>query len=248
MSEQQIGFGYQSDTDENLKSVGGGKFGLNQNVRLVKFEYNSAVNSPNGSDWEAVDVNVMVEGKLFMARYFSIDKVKDRNNNDVTDKTSDAYKKLYNAAFMQLGATLTHILKSVTTETAIKNAITAANPQNFASWAKALQSVVPSNFASIPLDVALQYQWGISKDQEVTFLELPKNMKGGYWIVPAVAGVFTEDRSKGLRYVNAQGQEHPFNRDEAFMKSFKAYRQGGQNGSATSSMETPNTNPSKSAW
>jgi hypothetical protein len=67
-------------------------------------------------------------------------------------------------------------------------------------------------------------------------------MKGGYFIVPAVPGVFEEqiDADGILKFVNAAGQEHPFTRSKNFMDSPKAKQQGVGALPANTPAATPN--------
>ena len=247
MSEEMIGFGFQSDTDESLVSKGGfGVFGLNQNARITKFEYNPNAGK-DGSPGDALDITVTVKEKEFRSRLFAITKVYDKKNNELTDKSSEEYKKIYNAEFTQMNASVIHVLKALTTEEAIKAVLTAAKPTTFAAWVQALQTVLPAGYQNKPVDVFLQYQWNIKGDNTMTFLELPKNMKGGYWICTAMIGTYQAvTTASGLKYVNENNQEHIFSRDTNFMESNKAIQQKEED--TSSAIESPTGAPVKSGW
>lgn len=228
MSEeiQKIGFGFVDDTSEELQSKSGGKFGLNQGAFLTKLEYNpNAGGKDNPTGAEAIDITVQIGDRDFMSRIFPTDKVFDSKGNEITDKNSNEYRKAYNADWKQKNAMLVHILKSVTTEENIKTALT--RPINsFKEFGEIVQGLVPADAKSKPLDVFLEYQWQPSSGQDRTFLQLPRNMKGGYFIVPMMnpsSGAWTEVRDdKGLHYEDAQGNRHVFKRDANFMEGPKA--------------------------
>ena len=72
------------------------------------------------------------------------------------------------------------------------------------------------------------YKWNIQEGNERTFLQLPKNMKGGRFLSPTIApvGAWEEiNDADGLRYVDSAKNEHPFTRSENYMKSNKAIQQ-----------------------
>lgn len=223
MSTQKIGFGFQDDQDESLKGKSmDGQFGLNQGVKLSHFAYNATAGKDE-SQADAIDITVMVGSTEFRRRIYDITKVYDGNNGEVTDQTSDKFIELYNEQWAQNSAMITHLLKAFVTEDVIKQAL-ATPLSSFADYAKVVTALVPDNFATIPLDVALQYQWEISDGKDMTYLELPKNMKGGYWLCKAQPGTFKPEvlENGTLVYKNEQGTEHPFVRSKNFMESAKA--------------------------
>lgn len=238
MSEQtqKIGFGYVDDTDDSLKTKSGGQFGLNQGL-LTKFEYNPNAGA-DGAAANAIDITVMVEEREFRLRIYETTRVFDKDNNEIQDVNSPEYAAAYNADWKQKNAVIVHILKAFRTEEEIKQAFSVAIP-DFKTFATIAQSLMPDNFQTKPIDVFLEYQWNISDGQDKTYLQLPKNMKGGYFFVPSLPGqwkeVIQEDGS--LVYKNEAGAEHPFHRDKNFMEGNKANQQfangaqpAGQNG------------------
>lgn len=221
-----VGFGFVDDTDESLRTKSGGKFGLNQGAFLTKFELNENAGKDQ-SKGDALDITVQVGDKKFMNRIYPTTRVFDNDGNEIEDKTSDEYKKKYNEDWTQKNAVIVHILKCFRTEDEIRKAF-AANPSTFAEFINICAALLPDNFSSQPLDVFLEYQWQIASGQDRTFLQLPKNMKGGYFLVKEhkPEGKWEEIREDGLRYVDDKnGAEHPFTRSENFMASPKSYLQ-----------------------
>lgn len=229
MSEeiQKIGFGFVDDTSEDLQSKSGGKFGLNTGAFLTKFELNEKAGK-DGAQGEALDVTIQIGDRDFNTRIYPTTKVFDKKGNEITDTSSVEYRKAYNEDWKQKNAVIVHILKSVTTEDAIKRAF-GVQINSFKEFIQIAQGLIPANVKSLPLDVFLEYQWQASSGQDRTFLQLPRNMKGGYWVIPMqnpVGGTWKEVRDdKGLHYVDAQGNVHPFKRDTNFMESNKAKQQ-----------------------
>ncbi len=245
----KMGFGYQDDTDEELKSKGGGsKFGLNQGVFVTKFEYNPSAGA-DGAAANAIDVHIQIGEKEQRVRIYEVTRVFDKNNNEISDKTSEEFVKGYNTQQIQNSAVITHILKAFRSEEDVKTAMSAGFT-SFTDWAKVCQGLMPTGFEKIPVDVFLEYQWTISKGQDRTYLQLPKNMKGGYWICKAQpGGPFKEQRAENgtLSYVNEGGIEHPFTRDQSFMDGHKGIQQveGEASGAAISGGAATAT---KSTW
>lgn len=248
MSTQKLGFGFQDDQDDSLKGKGmDGQFGLNQNVRLSLFKYNPNAGKDESAA-DAIDITIKIGDTEFRRRIYDITKVYDGNNGEVTDTTSDKYIKLYNEAWTQNSAMITHVLKAFVTEEVIKQAL-ATPLSSFADWAKVVTALVPDNHDTIPLDAALQYQWTIPEGKDMTYLELPKNMKGGYWLCKAQPGVFKPETldNGSLVYKNEQGLEHPFTRDKNFMESAKAIQQN-VNDTLTTAASAGNTPAKSGNW
>lgn len=228
MSEQtqKMGFGYQDDQDESLKGKSiDGVFGLNQAAKLTKFDYN-----PNAGKDEsladAIDIHISIGSSEQRLRIYDITRVFDGSNGEVTDTSSPKYTQLYNEQWMQNSAMITHILKAFVSEETIKQALSTPL-SSFADWAKVVTALVPNNYQEINVDVFLEYQWNIPDGKDMTYLQLPRNMKGGYWICKSQVGTFKDGilDDGTLVYKNEQGQEHPFNRNKAFMESNKAIQQ-----------------------
>jgi hypothetical protein len=232
--------GFVSDTDESLKGKSGVNFGLNAgNVFLTKFAYNENVAKQGEEPREAIEVIVKVGDREFRDWINPITKV-FKGNVEITDRNSDEFAAGFKTAANEMGGLITHYLKAVgVSEEAIK--ATASNQFNsFGQYASAMCALLPMGFDKRPLDVFLEYQWkfGTKKDgglEDKTYPTLPKNLKGGYFIIPAINGVFKEVRTEdgGLKYVNQSGAEHPFFRDKNFMEGNKGTQQFAGNSSAT---------------
>jgi hypothetical protein len=232
MSQLQ-GYGFVSDSDESLKTKSGARFGGNFGVAfLTKFAYNANVAKEGQPAREAIEIEVTIGDTPKREWINPVDQVKDKNNVVITDKTSAEYIAGFNALIVQQNATVTHYLKSVgVTEEAMRAAF-ANPPVSFADYAQRICALLPIGYDKKPLDLFLEYQWNYGKKQDgslndKTYPTLPKNMKGGYFIVPAQPGVWVEKREDDgkLTYVNSNNQKHPFERDANFMSSHKGTQQ-----------------------
>lgn len=230
MSEiQKIGYGFIDDTDASLKTKSGGKFGLNAGTAfMTKFEYN-----PNsGKDKslaDALDITIQVQEKEFNVKIYPVTKVYDKDSQEITDVTSKEYITGFNAKVSQDNAVILHLLKATGVTEAQIRAAFGTPVTSFVEFINSLVALLPVNFTSKPLDIFLEYQWTISESQDRTFLQLPKNMKGGYFACPAQQGTWIEQRvADKLTYINEVGTIHPFERDKNFMEGNKAKQQGGQ--------------------
>jgi len=235
MSENQgmLGYGYVSDTDESLKSKSGAKFGGNFGVAtLVKFAYNPNTAKEGQPPVEAIEVSVKVGDREYQDWINPVNKVFGKDNTELTDKTSQAYINGFNEQMVQLNAKITHYIKAVgVTEDALKMALSTP-VASFGEYATRICSLLPMGFDQKPLDLFLEYQWNFGKKQDgslndKTYPTLPKNLKGGYFIVPAQPGTWVEQRAEdgALSYVNGSQQQHPFTRDANFMSGNKGTQQ-----------------------
>lgn len=242
--ENKMGYGYVDDTDDSLRSKSGVSFGLNQGSFVTKFEYNAEAGK-DGSAGNAIDLTITTGDKEQMLRIFEVTKVFGKDG-EITDKTSEEYVKAFNAAQVQNNAMITHVVKAFRTEEDIKNALSTP-PTNFVDYAKVMTGLMPSGYDKIPVDVFYEYQWEIKGDNDRTYLQIPRNMKGGYWICKAQEGSFKAvNDEKGLKYVNEGGQEHPFTRSKDYMESPKANQQ--VEGQDDSAITQEGGAPTKSTW
>lgn len=225
---QMMGFGFQSDSDKDLQSKQGGTFGLNKGF-ITKFEYN-----PNGgkdnAEADVFDITVKVGDKEFQSRIFPITRVFDKDGDEIDDQQSQAFINGYNKEMKQMKAIMTHYLKCFTSEEEIKRAFASATVNNFVDYFQLITSLRGENYDSIPVDVFLEFQWKIKGDNKLTFLKLPENMKGGYFIIPhvdttdgAYKAVVNSDGN--LVYLNDKGAAHPFDRSKNFIESPKTIQQ-----------------------
>lgn len=241
MSElKKVGFVAINDQDESLKGKApGGSFGLNENCFITKFEYNPNAGK-DGSQADAIDIHIMVGEREFRRRFYDITIVFDKDGNQITDTESEEFIEEYNKQFPQINGVVTHTLKSLgVSQDQINNAL-ATPPTNFADWAKIMTSLVPKDFNKKPVDLFLEYQWEIKPSNDRTYLEIPKNMKGGRFLNPSIKPVGSwniekewiekddkgaDKQCEGLRYVDNAGNVHPFKRTKDYMESPKAFQQ-----------------------
>lgn len=226
MSTEKTAWGFQNDNDDSLKSKTGGKFGLN-NAFITKFEYNPNAGKDESAA-DAIDITVAVGDKEYRARIYDITGDLYKDDNKITPE-EPGYVELYNAEKKQREAVIVHTVKAFgVTEDQIRTALQNGNVTNFATWATAMCSLKGAGFETKPVDVFLEYQWTIQEGQKRTYLQLPKNMKGGRFLAPAIApqgaweAITGED---GLQYVDAAKNEHPFSRSKNYMDSYKAIQQ-----------------------
>lgn len=213
------------DQDESLRSKSGGSFGLNLGF-ITKLEYNASAGKDN-SEGDAVDIAVQIADKEFRRRIYDATSALFGANNTKIEPNEEGYAELYKAEMAQRMAVVTHAVKAtgVTVE-ALKASLSAAT--DFKSWAGIICSLPPVDFKSNPVDVFLEYQWNISESQDRTYLELPKNMKGGYFLCPAQNAVGSwkpVTTGEGMKYVDDASNEHPFTRSTNYMKGNKANQQ-----------------------
>lgn len=235
MSEiQKLGYGYIDDTDTSLKTKSGGKFGLNAGIAfLTKFEHNP-LSGKDKTAGDALDITVQVQERDFNVKIYPVTKVYDNKSVEITDVESKEYILAFNARVSQDNAVILHLLKAVGVTEAQIRAAFATPTTSFVGFINSLVSLLPADYKSKPLDIFLEYQWEISSGQDKTFLQLPKNMKGGYFACPAQNGTWVEQRVDGkLTYVNEVGAIHPFERDKNFMEGNKANEQTTQSANNT---------------
>jgi hypothetical protein len=227
MSGVKQAWGFQSDADETLKGKSGGKFGLNHGF-VTKFEYNGLAGKDE-SPADAIDISVQAGDKEYRSRIYDITGDLFKGKNKVSPG-APGYDDLYNDEKKQLEAVIVHTLKAMgITEDQIKIALQTGNVIDFKSWAIAMTNAKGAGFETRPIDFFLEYQWEIKGENTMTFLQLPKNMKGARFLSPAIkpVGSWTEERSdeNGLRYVDDAANEHPFTKSANFMSSHKAIQQ-----------------------
>lgn len=253
-------WGYIDDQDETLKGSGGfGKFGLNPDVRVTKFEYNPNAGKDN-SLADAIDIEVSIGDSVQRRRIYDITRVYDQKGNEIGPNDAN-YADIFAKNMNQNKAVLIHFAHALgVTKEKLVATFDAMKPTNFVTWANAVISTLPANFREIPVDIFLEYQWNIASGQNQTYLEIPKNMKGGNFVcshVPVV-GSWNEQKSwinpntgkqeTGLSYVDDSGKRHPFTRNENYMNSNKAIQQRVDDAfSGADALQNTNT-PSKVSW
>lgn len=226
---QQEGFGYIDDNDESLRSKSGGKFGLNPGVFITKFEYNPNAGK-NEELADAIDIHIQVGDREYRSRIYDItDTVYGKSNQQIA-KGEEGFIEAYNSDMRQRRAVIIHTAKALgVTDEILKKALTSV-PANFVEWAKIVTALPSEESYSRPVDVFLEYQWEIPAGENITYLQVPKNMKGGRFLCPSITtdGEWEaqDDGKGGLVYKDGANKEHPFTRSADFMTSNKAIQQG----------------------
>ena len=233
MSQDNLqGYGYVADNDESLQSKQGGKFGGNFGVAYItQFEYKENVAKEGNPEREAIEVVIKVRDREQKVWFSPVNKVFGKDSQELKPG-DEGYAEGFNAQMVQQNATVIHYLKALgVSEDSIKNAL-SGNITSFKEYAQKIISLLPTGFDKRPLDLFMEFQWAFGKKadgtlNDKTYPQVPKNMKGGYFIVPAQPGNWEEKRGEdgSLFYVNAEGTEHPFKRDESFMSGNKGTQQ-----------------------
>jgi hypothetical protein len=227
------GYGYTSDNDEALKTKSGGRFGLNAGTAvLAKFAYNPNTAKEGQEIREAIEITIKVGDRDYPMWISPVTRVYIKNQ-EYTEFTTPETIAAVNAEMKQQQAVITHIVKSQgVTDAQLQAALSSSPITSFADYANRLCSVLPAAFETRALDVFLEYQWDFGKKadgtlNDKTYAQLPKNMKGGYFIVPAQPGVWVEFLAPdgALSYKNANGVTHPIEKDAAFMEGKKGTQQ-----------------------
>lgn len=178
-------YGYASDETK----VSPYHFGLNAGVTtLQKLEW-IPNGGKSGAEGQALDMVFNINGGERGYRMFPVTKGYDKAGREVTDPTS----KEFQDEVLNFNAKMTHIMSCFIDREAYIAALQRPI-EDFKKFCKIIESMLPKNFRDIKLDVFMQYQNEIKEGQSMTFLELPKNMKHGRWICPAMEGSWIEKR------------------------------------------------------
>lgn len=227
-----MNYGYVPDNDESLQSKDRGSFGGNFGcVYITQFEYKENVAKEGEPEREAIEVVINIKQGESKTWFSPINKVFGDKNEELQADHKD-YANNYNAAVLQQNAVVIHYLKALgVSEEAIKNALSQGFT-SFKAYSDAIIALIPAGFEKRPLDLFQEYQWNIGKKasgelNEKTYPQIPRNMKGGYFLVTAQPGSWKEvvGDDGSLSYVNANGVEHPFKRSSRFMESNKGTQQ-----------------------
>lgn len=226
-------YGYEDDNVKNGPSI---FFGLNSGVtKMVKFEWTDK-GGKEGAEMEALDIVFNVNGKEMKYRQFPITKAFD-NGKEITNPTHPAMVKAVN----DFNALMTHIITCFVDKETYKAALQKQPITSFKSFCNLLKSLLPVDFATISLDIFLQYQYKINGENSQTFFEIPKKTNHGKFLCrtfPAKGTWSTkkienpEDKVKcALWYTDNEGNIHPFIRTGWFMNSNFANVQKEENSS-----------------
>ena len=238
-------YGYQ-DSGDLAPGKQGGKFGLNTGAFVTKFEFNANAGK-DGAAGDAIDLTVQVGEREYRHRFFPITKVFAKEGGEITDVSSEEYKEAFKKEVDQFNAVISDVVKCFVSQEDLKTALATPIP-TFKDFANIVTRLVQStpNWQKRPVDVFLQYQWAPTGDNDKTYLELPKNVKHGAFIVASQGEGFKEEKTAtSLKYVKEDGTEHPFKRGEWFLESAFANQ---VNLTGATSMNAATTAGSGAAW
>jgi hypothetical protein len=254
----QAGYGFAEQAAPNQSSF---VFGLNAgNVRLTKFAH-TTTGGKDGAELEAMDINFNIEGKDRGYRQFPVTKayVPDPQNPgaslEITEETHPGHEAIGQGKQL-LSAILIHIVGCFVEKTEIQAAL-AVQIQSFKHYCTILQDLLPTNFSTKPLDAFGVWQWNIRGEANNTYLEFPKNMKHGRWLEASITPVGEWEKQQNpvassnevaLRYVDADGNKHPFTRNGWFMESNFATQQKEAQSSGESAMQKSASESSGGEW
>lgn len=252
-------YGYVDDSAPSNGLI----FGLNAGAaRLSLFQW---INNggAGGAEGEALDIQFTIEGneRPMGYRMFPVTKAFIANNGgETTDPNHPDFKK----AVKDFNQSITHIMHCFVSTEVLTVAL--GRPiNNFKEFCKILESLLPKDFNKKPLDIFLQYDWQMKKeDQKMTYLGLPKKMAYGKWICPSVipsegsswkaekVADPSTDTPVALKYVDGEGNLHPFTRNGWFMLSNFANQQKSASVTAVDDIPTGGTEaaatPAPSSW
>lgn len=239
-------FGKINDEDESLAGKSqGGKFGLNTGFfSVIELVTNAGKDKSPGI---AVDVNVIIGEREYRRRLYDITGDLYGKGNVKLSKTDEGYNEVYEDAMKQLMGVIVHAVKAVGVTQQAIDTILANGANNYEDWSKKVLSLLPADYQKRPIDFFLEYQWNIADDQDKTYPELPKNMKGGRFLSPALKPVGKWKEvidADGLYYVDDNNIKHLFVRPSNFMDSNK----GKQQTKVTSFGGNPNVPTESAAW
>jgi hypothetical protein len=249
MSEQvKAGYGYQSDDSPRTRSI---RFGLNQNVKLAKFEFNPN-GGKDGEAQECLDISFSFpEGDTVSQRMFPVTKAflpAKEGGGEVTVEENPTHPEILKA-FANHNAMVVHILSCFRDKEDIKAALSRPF-KNYKDFVNTCAGLLPKNFSEIPLDIFAQYEWQPREGQSKTYLTLPRKMAYGPWLCKhvepapddngqnaewvAVAKENPVDADKvALWYEDGAENRHPFIKNGWFMRSAFARQQGAETAAAT---------------
>jgi len=220
MSEEQATYGFGDDTPKSGPAL---NFGLNSGVtRMTKFQFNPN-GGKDGAPQEVLDIAFEINGKEISYRKFPIVKAFIKGGGETTDPTHEAFK----TAMQEFNGTIVHILKAFVPVENIKAALSVPI-SSFSQFCNVCANILPPDYNKKRLDVFGQYQWQITGDNTMTFVNLPNNVKHGKWICAYVQpeGEWKESKlNGGLSYVDNAGKAHPFTRNKWYMDSNFANQQ-----------------------
>jgi hypothetical protein len=240
-------YGYQDDNVPQSFM----NWGLNSGTATLKrFEW-IPNGGKDGAEQEALDIVFNINGTDKSARMFPVTKAfKKGTNEEVTDRNAPEFKE----ALSNFNAMITHILHCYRTSEEIKKAM-SVKIGSFKEFCKVAMGLLPTDYATKKLDIFLQWQWQVGEGKEKAYLELPKKMTYGKWVVAHIPGEWKEKRhanptkevGEALAYLNEKGEKHPFIRSGWFMDSNFAKRLGDTSTSSSGGYQGEQTSTDASA-
>lgn len=233
-AENLYGF---TDDEEQIAGSSNISFGLND-AKLKKFGW-IANGGSNGAEQEALDIVFDVNGTDKSYRLFPVTQAYGKGNVVITDPKAPEMKE----AFKDFNAIITHILGCFVAKDQIVQAFSRP-VQGFKHYCEIAQGLLPRDGKEKELQIFMQWQWQPTGDNNRTYLEIPKKMKHGKWLVPKVAAsseagwkmVMKEEPQdndkEGLIFVDEAGNVHPIARNGWWVNSNFAKRQVEDDGSA----------------
>lgn len=230
-TQESGAYGYSDDEEAIGSGAGGLDFGLNTPIFLKKFEYITN-GGAGGAEGEALDIVFLAADKERGYRQFPVTKAFGKDNVEITDPKAPEMKE----AFKNLGAIITHIVHCFVDKGVIIAALSRPFP-DFKTYCGVLQGLLPVGYDQIALDGFAQYQWAIKGENDKTYLEFPKSMKQGRWLVKAIVPLAVDgtpstlgwkevraenpkdSQTDALKYVDEAGNIHPFVRGGWFVNS-----------------------------
>ena len=238
-----IGYGYaEEQVQRNF-----GQFGLNENVRLVGFNY-LPTTGKNNDQGEALEVKLLFPGTDEPTTHliYPVSKLNFREDNGTevelnspSDCNTDAKRKAWNTSVNHVNNVISSFLRCYKTANEVKAAF-AVPFKGFKGFIEVAQRILPVNYDKIDLDLFMQYKWnsnqkidenGENTGEETLYLEIPKKPvgefickhvepKGGPWqLVKKNPDEVENNTTDALKFVDGEGNIHPIRRTGFFIKS-----------------------------
>jgi len=209
-------YGWEDDSAPSSPSL---VFGLNEKVRLTGFEKKQDEKGQTYLEVTFTAPNEETKSK----RYYEV-VTAYRDNKEITDPTNPAVIE----DRRKQSACITHVVSKFVDKDTFKSMPRAKSWEEYLdNLIKLLNDVAP-NYTEVELDLLAHYQWSIGKNTNRTWPEIPKNMKQGAWLCHHVEPVGSwhevrdddaTDNGFGLKYVDDEGNTHPFTRSGWFIRS-----------------------------
>ena len=225
-------------SSEEFKGSGVWQFGLNQNVNMVKFEFNPN-GGKDGAEANCLDVVFKKgEGETRLRIYEPDVLYKD---NVQLDKNSEDYKTELEKQTKIISAVICDIVLCFVSPEQLEKAL-ASGVSDFKSFVQKMETGIKKNpdWDKKNLDLFMQYSYNIRQGQNTTFLEVPnyKTSYHGLFIVPTIHTGWKEVKTEtSLTYVDDKGEHHPFKRGSWFLGSNFANRQTLEGGKKESEVD-----------